>query len=156
LPFIVLSRARLRWLLFRRPRLVIARGAGAMPAAQHRPLRVIGLRRAGQVGLVRLFPGIVRPRAGHLVDRVMQPGVPLRRNLRALRLALVDDPAPLAAEAAAATPGRLVALEAVIGVAIRVRADPLAAQPSQESRPKRRHHPVPSERADYRTAARLG
>src|SRR5258708_15399926 len=88
--------------LFRRPRLVIAGGADPVAAAQHRAGRMIGKRRAGQVRLVVLFPGVALARRWHLVDHVVQPGVPLRRHFGALRLAVVDDPAPDATEAPAA------------------------------------------------------
>src|SRR5712691_4040847 len=88
--------------LFRRPRLVIAGGADPVSAAQHRAGRVIGERRAGQIRLVRQLPRIFLARRWHLVDHVVQPGVPLRRHLGTLGLAVVDDPAPVAAEAPAA------------------------------------------------------
>src|SRR5271168_2469550 len=104
--------------LFRRPRLVIAGRAIAVAAAQHRAGRMVGLWRPGHVRLVVLFPGIALARLRQLVDHVMQPGMPFRRHLGAFRLAIVDDPAPLAAETPAAAPGRLVAPEAVVAVAI--------------------------------------
>jgi hypothetical protein len=70
----------------------------------------------GHVRLVVLFPGMALARLGQFVDHVMQPGMPFRRHLGAFRLAVVDDPAPLAAEAPAAQPRRLVAPEAVVGL----------------------------------------
>src|SRR5437667_6720189 len=126
--------------LFRRPWLVIAGRRDAVAAAQHRAARVIGLGRAGQVRLVRLLPGIALARLRHLVDHVVQPGVPLRRHLGTLRLAIVDDPAPLAARPPAAAPDRLIALEAIVAVAVGVGADGLAAQPGQQPCSKRRAH----------------
>src|SRR6266436_9641610 len=102
--------------LFRRPRLVIAGRAEAVAAAQHRAGRMVGQGGAGHVRLVVLFPGIALARLGQLVDHVVQPGMPFRRHLGALRLAIVDDPAPVAAEAPAAEPRRLVALQAIVAV----------------------------------------
>src|SRR5579863_2804263 len=94
-----------------------------MPAAQHRAARPIGLWRPRHIGLVRLLPGIALTLAGNLVDRVVQPGVPLRRHFRPFRRALVDQPATLAREASAPAPGRLVALEAIIPVAVLIRSN---------------------------------
>src|SRR5690349_3286364 len=114
--------------LFGCPRLVIPGRPGATPAAQDRARRVIGVGRTGHVRLMRLFPGIARavgPR--QLVDRVMQPGMPLRRHLRRLRLAMVDHPALLAARPPAAAPHRPAALLAVIAVAKAVSPHQLAA-----------------------------
>src|ERR1700693_1578573 len=109
--------------LFRRPRLVIAGRAVAVAAAQHRARRMVGLRGPGHVRLMILFPGMALARLGQLVDHVMQPGMPFRRHLGAFRLAVIDDPAPVAAEAPAAPPRRLVALEAVVAVAVGIAAD---------------------------------
>src|SRR6202030_2333981 len=75
-----------------------------------------------------------------LIDRMMQPGMPFRRHLGPLRLALVDDPAALAAEAGAAQPLRLVALQPVVAVAVGVAADRRAAQPGQQPCSERRAH----------------
>ena len=67
--------------------------------------RIIGIGRARHVRLVRFLPGITRPvGARQLVDRMVQPGVPLGGTLRGLRLAIVDDPALLAAGAPIAAP----------------------------------------------------
>src|ERR1700722_739042 len=144
LPFIARLRASFAGptLLFRRPRLVIAGGARAMPAAQHGAGRVIRQRRPGHIGLMRLLPRKMRPLARHLVDRVMQPGMPFGRDFRAFRFAVIDDPAPLAAEAATAPPRWPVALEPIIRIAVGVGSDPFAAQPGQESRPECRHLPI--------------
>src|SRR5438270_1636189 len=117
--------------LSRGPGLVIAGGAWAMPAAQHRARRVVGLRRPGQVRLMRLLPRVTLARLRHLVDHVMQPGMPFRRHLRALRLAVVDDPAPFAAEAPAPEPPRLVAFQPVVAVAVIVGTHERAPQPGQ-------------------------
>src|SRR5579885_55138 len=106
--------------LARRPRLVVAGRARPPRAAQDRAGRPVGGGGAGQVRLVRLLPRIARPHPRHRVHRMVQPGVPFRRHLRALRLAAVDDPAPLAAEAAAAATARPVALQPVIAVAVGV------------------------------------
>src|SRR5438046_3315830 len=76
--------------LSRGPGLVVAGGAWAMPAAQHRARRVVGLRRPGQVRLMRLLPRVTLARPRHVVDHVMQPGMTFRRRLLALRLAVVD------------------------------------------------------------------
>src|SRR5438034_10372678 len=126
--------------LFRRPRLVIAGWASAMAAPQHRAGRMVGQRGPGHVGQVVLFPGMALARLGRLVDHVMQPGMPLRRHLGALRLAIVDDPPPVAAESPAAPPLRLVASKAVVAVAVGVGADRHPAQPRQYSGSKRRAH----------------
>src|ERR1051325_6631497 len=88
--------------LLRPPGLVVAGCRAAVAAAQDRAARMIGQRRPGHVRLVRLFPGIALPRLWDLVIHMVQPRVPFRRYLRPLGLALVDDPAPFAAEPAAA------------------------------------------------------
>src|SRR5215470_12298691 len=116
-----------RPLSFGRPWLVIPGRAGAMAAAQDRAGRVISQRRAGHVRLVWLLPGIadtVRPR--ELVNGVMQPGVPFRRHLGALGLAVIDDPALFTARPPAALSHRLGAPLAVIAVTIWIGADVLA------------------------------
>src|SRR5205814_5009618 len=107
---------------------------------------------------VRLFPGVALARLRHLVDHVVQPGMPFRRHLGAFRLAIVDDPAPLAAEPAAAQPPRLVALQPVIPVAVIVDADRRAAQPGQQPCSERCAHAVLSRcgAAGYRTARSRG
>src|SRR5712691_12396444 len=117
--------------LFRRPRLVIAGRANPVAAAQHRARWMVGLFGSGHVRLVVLFPGIALARLGQLVDHVVQPGMPFRRHLGALRLAIVDDPAPVAAKPPAAAPRRLLAPEAIIAIPVGIRADDFAAQPSQ-------------------------
>src|SRR6266496_3344164 len=122
---------RLPAALFRRPRLVIAGRANAVAAAQHRAGRMIGERSPGHVRQVVLFPGMALARLGRLVDHVVQPGMPFRRYLGAFRLAIVDDPAPVAPEPPAAAPCRLVALETVITIPVRVGTDIHAAQPGQ-------------------------
>src|SRR5712691_6053252 len=132
--------ARVRGALFRRPRLVIAGRANAVATTQHRAGRMVGERGPGHVRLVVLFPGMALARLGWLVDHVMQPGMPFRRHLGALRLAIVDDPAPVAPETPAAEPRRLVALEPVIAIPVGVGADIHAAQPGQYSRSERRAH----------------
>src|SRR6266851_6610132 len=125
--------ARLPAALFRRPRLVIAGRASAVAAAQHRAGRMVGQGGPGHVRQVVLFPGMALARLGQLVDHVMQPGMPFRRHLGALRLAIIDDPAPVAAEPPAAAPGRLLAPEAVIAIPIGIGPDGFAAQPGQYS-----------------------
>src|SRR4051794_20109520 len=90
--------------LLRGPWLVIAGRGGAVAAAQDGALRVIRQRGAGQVRLVRLLPGIALARSRHLVKAVMQPRVPFRWHLRGLDVAVVDDPAAVAAETAATHP----------------------------------------------------
>src|SRR6185437_27993 len=112
----------------RRPGLVIAGRPGPVPAAEDRPGRAIGARGPGQVRLVRLFPFIPLAIGRHRVGRVMQPGVPFRRNLGPLGLAPVDYPAPLAAPASSPGLQLSAALHPVIAVAIRIAADQLAAQ----------------------------
>src|SRR5216683_3965666 len=126
--------------LFRRPRLVIAGRASAVAAAQHRAGRMVGLRGPGHVRQVVLFPGMALARLGQLVDHMMQPGMPFRRHLGAFRLAIVDDPAPVAAKPPAAAPRRLLALEPVIAVPVGIGADGFAAQPGQYSGSERCAH----------------
>src|SRR5438067_1025 len=123
---------------FRRPRLVIAGGGGPAPAAQYRARRVIGKGGACHIRLMLLLPGVADPvRARHLIDRVVQPGVPFGGNLGPLRLALIDDPALLAAGPPAAPLQRLAATLAIIAVAKAVGPDQLAAEPRQQSRAER-------------------
>src|SRR5260370_17237683 len=122
--------------LFGCPRLVIPGGAGPMAAAQDRARRVIGIGRAGHVWLVRFFPGMARTvGARHLVHRMVQPGMPFRRHFRPLRLAVVDDPALLAAEPAAAAPQRCPAALAVIAVAVTFVAARFPPQPTHQRPP---------------------
>src|SRR5438876_11712410 len=113
------SAAVRRAVRFRRPWLVIAGRRGTDATAQDRPPRVIGEGRAGHVRLMLLLPSVAATflRARHLVDRVMQPGMPFRRHLGRLRLTLIDDPALLAARPSAAAPQRVIAPLAVIAVA---------------------------------------
>src|SRR5712691_1652996 len=117
--------------LFRRPWLVIAGRANAVAAAQHRAGRMVSQGGPGHVRLVVLFPGIALARLRQLVDHVVQPGMPFRRHLGALRLTVVDDPAPIAAEAPAAAPRRLLAPEAVIAIPVGIGANEFATQPGQ-------------------------
>src|SRR5215472_7575378 len=130
--------------LFGCPRLVIPGGAGTVAATPDRAGRIIGVRRSSHVRLVRLLPGIARPvGARQLVDRMVQPGMPFGRHLRAFRLAIVDNPTLLAAGAASAAPHRPAAALAIIAVAVIVRADPFAPQPSQQTRAERHPRSVP-------------
>src|SRR5208282_1825765 len=123
---------------FRGPRLVIPGRAGPVPAAQDRARRVIGVGCAGHVRLVLLLPGIADAiGARHLVDRVVQPGVPLGWHLGPLRLAIIDDPALFAAGAPTAAPQRLGTLLAIVPVAEIVGPDQLAPEPGQQSRAER-------------------
>src|SRR5262249_50718824 len=121
-------------------------------AGTDRAAREIGKGRTGHVWLVRLFPGM--PRAGgarQFVDRVVQPGMPFRRHLRSFRLAIIDDPAFLAAGPTPAAPQRLSAALAVIAVTVRIGADQLAAKPSQQARAGRPRfiHAFPSPRYGF-------
>src|SRR5688500_14640539 len=111
----------------RRPRLVIAGGAGAAPALVVVPRRAVRVRRAGQIGNVVLLPGAARRAARHrrLLDDVVQPQVPFRRAGGGFRSTAVEHPALLAAAGEAART-RLVAK---ILVADGVAADARAAQP---------------------------
>src|SRR5215467_4308671 len=76
-------------------------------------------------------------RGHYYVDRVVQPGMPFRRHLRSFRLAIIDDPALLAAGPAPAAPQRFSAALAVIAVTVRIGADQFAAKPSQQARAER-------------------
>src|ERR1700756_2241634 len=120
----------------RRPRLVIASRWRAMAAAQHPAGRAIRERRACQIGLMRLLPGIMRPLTGfrRRVDGVMQPGMPLRRHARGLDLAVIDDPASLPARHATAANQLSVTLLPVVAVAELVGADQLALPPREQPR----------------------
>src|SRR5262249_7671689 len=126
--------------LTRDPGLVIAGRAAAMPAPQDRTRRMVGQRRPGHVRLMRLLPGIALPRLRHFINHVVQPGMPFRRHLRALGLAIVDNPAPLAAETPSAERLRLVAFQPVVAVAVivassRVRPAARSAAVCRVSRP---------------------
>src|SRR6185312_11807625 len=123
--------------LLRAPRLVVARRRRALPAAQHRAGRPVGERRAAEVRQMLLLPGIVRPlaRARRRVDRVMQPGMPLRRHSRGLGLAVVEHPAALAARHAAPFDEGPAAPFPIIAVAELVGADQLSPPPCEQPRP---------------------
>src|SRR5207244_3054997 len=87
------------------------------------------------IRLMLLLPGVADPvRARHLIDRVVQPGVPFGGNLGPLRLALIDDPALLAAGPPAAPLQRLAATLAIIAVAKAVGPDQRAAATVSSSR----------------------
>src|SRR5687767_6209891 len=87
------------WGLFRVPGLVVAGRALAVAAARDRALRPAGVDRAGQVREVILLPGLQLEGLGgrRLVEGVVQPAMPLGRDLRGVGIALVDHPAALAA-----------------------------------------------------------
>src|SRR5579875_1228351 len=129
---------------FRGPRLVVGGDRPAAAAAQDRAGRAIGIGGAGQVRPMLLLPRIAAPAVGarHLVDRVVQPGMPFRRHLGALGFAGIDHPALFAAEAAA--PARELAppLLAIVAIAETVGADKLTAEPSQQTRAKRHRSPI--------------
>src|SRR6185312_1836964 len=134
------------------PGLVIARRLRALAAAIGVARRPVGERRARLVRLVRLLPGPGRlVAARHDIGRAMQPGIPLRRHLRGLGLALIEDPAALQAH-------RARILAAVIAIAEGIGADRLASQPGIE--PGTDRHLVPSmprrRAADYGTARLRG
>src|SRR5215469_2440443 len=119
----------------RRPGLVVADGAGARPAFQHRTGRAIGGRRAGQIRLMRLLPRINRlvGVGRYAVGRMVQPSVPHRRHARRVLVALIDHPAAFAALAPAAAFERPMATFAIIAVAERVGADALALEPGEDA-----------------------
>src|SRR5215469_9018064 len=119
----------------RRPGLVVAGGASARPAFQHRAGRAIGGRRASQIRLMRLLPGINRLVGvdRHLVGRMVQPAVPYRRHTRRVLVAAIDHPAAFAAFAPAAALQRPMAAFAVVAVAERVGADELALEPGEDA-----------------------
>src|SRR5215831_11478663 len=124
--------------LFGGPRLVVPGGRRPLAAATDRAAREIGKGRTGHVWLVRLFPGIPRAvGARQFVDRVVQPGMPFRRHLRSFRLAIIDDPAFLAAGPAPAAPQRLSTALTVIAVTVRIGADQFAAKPGEQARAER-------------------
>src|SRR5690348_11772226 len=107
----------------RDPRLVVAGRRRAAPALEVVARRPVGAGGAGQIRQMLLLPGAARraARRRRLLDDMVQPGVPLRRHLGGLGLALVEHPALLAAAGEAARPG----LVAVVRVAERVAADAL-------------------------------
>src|SRR5205085_6625633 len=124
---------------------VVAGGRRAPTALQHRSGRPVGEWRAGEVGQVRLLPGIFELAAvgGQLVHGVVQPGVPFGRHLGGLGLALVHHPATLATVAAAAAPERTRRLLAVIAVAELVGADELALPLREKPRAERHFSACP-------------
>src|SRR6056297_4143942 len=85
-------------------RLPLFRGPGFVIAALHRggppdrPGRRIGQRGPRQVFLMRLFPRLARQRLfrRHLVERVMQPAMPIRAHAARLGFAVEDHPPLLA------------------------------------------------------------
>src|SRR5689334_18647530 len=120
----------------RHPRLVVAGGAGAVAALVVVARRPVGPGRSGQVGQMLLLPRPARraARRRRFLDDVMQPGMPLRRHLGSLGLALVEHPALLAGAGETAS----TLLVAVVFVAERIAADLVAAQPCVE--PGRNRH----------------
>src|SRR5439155_817205 len=118
--------------LFGCPRLVIPGRARPLRAAQHRSWRIIGEGCTGHVRLVLFLPRVAHTvRARHLVDRMVQPGMPLLGHLGPFRLALIDDPALFTAGSPAAAPRRLGTPFAIVAVAESVGPNQLAPEPSQ-------------------------
>src|SRR5260221_12470981 len=107
-----------------------------MPPAQQRAGRAIGKRRAAEIGLMLLLPGIMRPLAGlrRRIDGVVEPGMPLRRHARRLDLAIIKHPAPLAAPHAAAANQLPATLLPVVSIAELVGAGQLAPPPWEQPR----------------------
>src|SRR5579885_768099 len=130
--------------LLRAPRLVIPGRFGAVYAPQNRARWPVCDGRAAQIRHMLLLPGIMRPlaRPRRRVDRVVQPGVPLRRHARGLDLAVIEPPAPLAARHAAAPDESAPRLLAVIAIAELVGADQLALPPGEEPSPDAHCNPI--------------
>src|SRR5690606_35134496 len=108
---------------FRAPGLIVAGGGRALAQGGQRALRATRHRRARHVRQMILLPRLTRQRTlgRSLVIGVAQPALPLRRHLGRLGIAVIDDPAALAAVIADGVAGFVVA------VAELVRADLLAA-----------------------------
>src|SRR5205085_11650514 len=118
----------------RRPGLVVAGGRRTPAGGERGAGGTIGLRGAGHVRNMRLFPFarrvfVLRRRD---VDRVMDPAVPFRRDARGLGIAVIDHPAPLETERRIdrATAGAVVAVALIVG------ADQFAEPPGPELRAK--------------------
>src|SRR5919198_554665 len=115
--------------LSRPPRPVVASCLGTTTGGQNGPPRARRQRRARQIHLVPLLPGVgligLLRRWG--IDRIMQPPVPIRRHLRRLGLFGIDDPASRSSKRANALGLLKIAVTELVG------ADESAAQPRIDS-----------------------
>src|SRR5215207_3506283 len=136
LSFIALCCSRscrsLIWVSLGLPRLVIRRrrlGSGKIKAA----LRPIGGPGAGGIRQVRLLPfaRLIVCGRGRLVDRLVHPAIPARRNGRCLGIAIVDHPAPAAPVLMIAIAEFIGADEAADQRGINARADGGAVPPGE-------------------------
>src|SRR6516165_10629841 len=107
------------------PGFVVARGTSATASFVVVTWRPIAGRRAGGVRQVRFFPWSARPLHQRRVRGVVQPGVPLRGNLRRIGGTGIGDPAPY--PVAGARPPLLV-----IDVAGTVLADTSSLEPGEQ------------------------
>src|SRR5665213_3395189 len=142
----------------RTPSLVVARGLRPAALGQSRSARAVRGRRSGQVGPMRLFPG-VRPglilRRRH-VHGVMQPAMPTRRHRGRFRDTIVDYPAPFKAKRRIdfATLGPVIAIAEFVLADKRtieprppLRAESLAVPPGEHTQQENFHRWLPV--ADY-------
>src|SRR4051794_9980599 len=113
-----------------RPGLIVAGRLRPPATGKRRTGRAIGIRRAREIRLVRLFPlaRLVVELGRRHVDDVMHPAVPARRNAACLGKPIIDHPAPLEAERRV----DLSAAGAVVAVALLVLADQLAVPAGPE------------------------
>ena len=115
--------------LSRPPRPVVASCLGTTTGGQNGPPWARRQRRARQIHLVPLLPGVgligLLRRWG--IDRIMQPPVPVRRHLRRLGLFGIDDPASRSSKRANALGLLKIAVTELVG------ADESAAQPRIDS-----------------------
>ena len=113
-------------LVTRNPRLVIASRLGPAPLRQCRPTRTVCASSTGEIGPVRLLPGMLPRfvlRWWH-INCMMQPPEPARRHSRWLCNTGIDDPAPFEVQRRV----DLAALGSIIPVAEVVLPDRLAMQ----------------------------
>jgi hypothetical protein len=109
---------------FRRPGLVIAGRRRPRIGGQGRTRRAPGLRRAGQIWLMRQFPSArgVLFLGWRNIERVMKPAIPALRGHGPVALPGINDPAALETERLVDFPGP------VIAVAVFILADEFAKE----------------------------
>src|SRR5690606_1514623 len=103
--------------------LIVAGHAWTLALVEQAAIRTIGLRRAGQVRLMRLFPfpGLIIRLAGRHVDAMMHPAMPAGRNRGGISRAIICHIAPI---------GLLVLIVAVTEfVRAHIGAEPLDPEP---------------------------
>src|SRR5262249_9474449 len=124
--------------LLRLPRLIVAGGARTRAALQEAAIGTIGIRRAGEIGLMLLLPRLRLERRGgrRILEGVMQPAMPVGRDAARFDRAGIDHPAAAAL------------LRLVVAIAVLVGADIGAGEPRRPESPQGGVVPPRKEHAD--------